>query len=615
MVSSTLRSNDEIDDVNRIPQTADDELLRRYSESGSEEAFSQIVNRHAGWVYHFCRRRLNDSHLAEDATQAVFLLLARKIPTMPPPPHVAGWLFQACRYVLAETRRNDKRYRRRQDIARDVMLQRISAASAADAAPDPHLSAALDDALVRLRANERQTILMHFYEGLTLRQMADQLGISKEGAKKRVNRALAHLRRSLEGKIHRIKSRPSVAGAVVILWLLQSRRSEAAPTDLAETVAKSATVPGVSSSMAELMVHGVAQSMARARHKLLATLLLLILELVLIVPIAILRGRGPHNLPQIAAAPAGGTAQMQSGAPAITPSRSQLSTVAKEPETWLDPDGSSPLPRPYAPPDDTPPAPQKVAADQPKEITKEPTPVARAEPVNQGGPLPERAAAVAPPAGVGLPVVAVAPTQSAIVKTAPAVAQFSQIRSTLLRKTHTADSPILIPPQENCPQPPSREGSDNFRFPPPPPPDARPPFDPFPGPPRSRPAFAFDPRDILEGLPEQPHREHQFDFDFNRSGRFAPEFASLLPSDMPPPFEPHHQFLSMPEHAAFAAMSESIGLLDDHFFVPGEHILADYSAPHLRLMSPVPEPRGALFLLIASGALWLRRTRKRSDAS
>ena len=106
-----MRLEDQNDDLssNSAPEPADDLLLRRYSETGSEEAFSQLVYRHAAWVYHFCRRRLNDSHLAEDATQAVFLLLARKIPTMPPPAHLAGWLFQACRYVLAETRRNDKR--------------------------------------------------------------------------------------------------------------------------------------------------------------------------------------------------------------------------------------------------------------------------------------------------------------------------------------------------------------------------------------------------------------------------------------------------------------------------------------------------------------------------
>ena len=90
---SLMRLDDQNTDLSAdsAARSADEQLLRRYSETGSEEAFSQLVYRHAGWVYHFCRRRLNDSHLAEDATQAVFLLLARKIPTMPPPAHLAGW--------------------------------------------------------------------------------------------------------------------------------------------------------------------------------------------------------------------------------------------------------------------------------------------------------------------------------------------------------------------------------------------------------------------------------------------------------------------------------------------------------------------------------------------
>jgi len=187
-------------------------------------------------VYHLCRRRLNDAHSGRGCDAGGFPAARSKNSHHAAASPFAGWLFQACRYVLAETRRNDKRYAI-EDIARDVMLQRISTATAAEAAPDPHLSAALDDALVRLRASERQTILMHFYEGLTLRQMADQLGISKEGAKKRVNRALAHLRRGLEGKIHRIKSPSQRRWTAVIFWLLQNRRSEAAPTGLAETVA------------------------------------------------------------------------------------------------------------------------------------------------------------------------------------------------------------------------------------------------------------------------------------------------------------------------------------------------------------------------------------------
>jgi hypothetical protein len=57
---------------------SDAALLHRYVELGCGEAFAGIVYRHGGWVYHLCRRNLGDAHLAEDAAQAVFLLLSRK---------------------------------------------------------------------------------------------------------------------------------------------------------------------------------------------------------------------------------------------------------------------------------------------------------------------------------------------------------------------------------------------------------------------------------------------------------------------------------------------------------------------------------------------------------
>src|SRR5258706_7350575 len=254
--SSQLHDATEEHSFGAPSDASDDQLLRRYSETGSEEAFAQIVSRHAGWIYNFCRRRLHDTHLAEDATQAVFLLLSKKMMSMPRPAHLGGWLFQASRYVLAETRRTDKRYHRRQDLARDVAMARIAAQASAAAATDTHLSAALDEALVALRPRERQTILMHFYEGMTLRQMAQQLGVSKEGVKKRVNRALANLRRRLQGKIHRAP-RESAAGIAVVFWLLRNRKTDAASPQLISSLVKSATVPGASSPAAQLLVYAV----------------------------------------------------------------------------------------------------------------------------------------------------------------------------------------------------------------------------------------------------------------------------------------------------------------------------------------------------------------------
>ena len=56
----------------------DNELLRRYVTDGSEEALAELVRRYLRPVHSTCLRILGDPHDAEDATQAVFIALARK---------------------------------------------------------------------------------------------------------------------------------------------------------------------------------------------------------------------------------------------------------------------------------------------------------------------------------------------------------------------------------------------------------------------------------------------------------------------------------------------------------------------------------------------------------
>lgn len=252
---------------------SDEALLRVYAQTGSGDAFAQIASRHAGWVYHTCRRNLRDSHLAEDATQAVFLLLARKASSLKSETHLAGWLFRACRYVLADVRKHQARYERRQALARDAALYRLGSCGAAEPSGDPDLSVAVDEAMARLRDSDRQAILMHFYEGLTFRQMAAQMGMTKDAAKKRVARAVARLRSRLNGKLGGSASAAAIGVPLAgLLLLLKAQSAAAAPAAVAAAAAQAATLPGFSSVVAQLIAEGVRQATIRATGKLLAAL-------------------------------------------------------------------------------------------------------------------------------------------------------------------------------------------------------------------------------------------------------------------------------------------------------------------------------------------------------
>jgi len=62
----------------------DAELLDAFVREASHAAFRAIVDRHAHWVYAAAYRQLRDPHLAEDATQAVFVLLCQRAKQMKP---------------------------------------------------------------------------------------------------------------------------------------------------------------------------------------------------------------------------------------------------------------------------------------------------------------------------------------------------------------------------------------------------------------------------------------------------------------------------------------------------------------------------------------------------
>lgn len=179
----------------------DGDLLRRYDESGDEQAFSELVQRHLGLVHATALRQLGEAHAAADVTQAVFCLLWRKGRRLFGIPDLTGWLHRAACYKSAEVIRAERRRR-----FHETEAATMSPSSAAECAPDPWAGVAphLDAALDRLGEAERQLILARFFRRQSLRELGGLLGVSEDAARMRVSRALDRLRRQL-----------AAAGAVV----------------------------------------------------------------------------------------------------------------------------------------------------------------------------------------------------------------------------------------------------------------------------------------------------------------------------------------------------------------------------------------------------------------
>ncbi|MGZ5528724.1 MAG: RNA polymerase sigma factor, partial [Limisphaerales bacterium] len=170
----------------------DSELLNRFVDSHDEDAFAELVRRHLNLVYSAALRQTNgDTHLAQDVAQTVFTELARKAASLARHPNLAGWLYTSTHFAAANTVRTHRRrfVREQESYLMRELLDKTS--------PDfewEKLRPVLDAAMHELKEQDRDAILLRFFENQPMANIGNKLGVSEDTARKRVERALEKLR-------------------------------------------------------------------------------------------------------------------------------------------------------------------------------------------------------------------------------------------------------------------------------------------------------------------------------------------------------------------------------------------------------------------------------------
>ena len=237
-----------------MPEPDDITLLKQYA-GGNESAFTALFERHVHLVYSVALRQVRNPSHAEEITQAVFILLARKAKSLSPKTVLSGWLYQAARLTAASLIKREIRRQRREQ---EVYMQSLTEP---ETSLWEQIAPLLDDVMGRLGEQDRNAIVLRFFENRTPQEVAGALKLNEVAARKRVSRALEKLRNFFA-------KRGVVSTTAIIAGAISANSIQAAPAALAISAAAVAVAKGATASASTLtLIKGALKLMAWTKTK------------------------------------------------------------------------------------------------------------------------------------------------------------------------------------------------------------------------------------------------------------------------------------------------------------------------------------------------------------
>ncbi|HZG67606.1 MAG TPA: sigma-70 family RNA polymerase sigma factor [Herpetosiphonaceae bacterium] len=189
-------------DRQREEARAEDERLIARVVEGDRGAFEMLYDRYASTVLGLALRMLGDREVAEDAVQEIFWRVWRRLGSFDRSRAFAPWLFGiAHNYCIDELRRRKVRPQSVYEDDENPILSEIAdEADVGESALLAEQGRIVRSALEQLPEEQRQTLLLAYFGGLTQQEIAAKLGNPLGTVKTRMRLGLQKLRAVLQGQ-------------------------------------------------------------------------------------------------------------------------------------------------------------------------------------------------------------------------------------------------------------------------------------------------------------------------------------------------------------------------------------------------------------------------------